>query len=110
VPLSSAPYAKSDCAKQNTEIRLKTVQDYRDRKSDAPARIPQAFDVVEKREAQATNGEIDRSRQDRHLPNHVESAFWLIPPLPNGKTVTIRLAVFSANIFLLHQEKKLKEK
>jgi hypothetical protein len=54
--LSSAPYAKADCAQQNQEIRREAVQDYRDRKSETPACVPSPSAFIEEREAQTAHG------------------------------------------------------
>jgi len=59
--LSSAPYAKADCAQQNPEISFEAVQDYRDGKSQAPTRIAETSAVVEERQAQTAHGEVRRS-------------------------------------------------
>jgi hypothetical protein len=60
-PVSSAPYAKADCAQQNPEIRFEAVQDYRDGKSQAATRIAKTPPFVKEREAQTAHGEIGRS-------------------------------------------------
>src|SRR5205085_11789197 len=51
VPLSSAPYAESDSAEQNSKIRLEAVQNYRDGQGPASTRLPQAPYVFEERQA-----------------------------------------------------------
>jgi len=72
--LSSAPYAKADCAQQNPESRLEAVQDHRDRKSEASTCLAAAPAVLEERQAQTPHGEVRRSPQDRYGPHQDEHA------------------------------------
>jgi hypothetical protein len=58
VPLSSAPYAESDRAQQNSKSRLKKVQNHRDGQSHAATRFPPASAFLEKWETQAPHGEV----------------------------------------------------
>jgi hypothetical protein len=58
--LSSAPYAKADCAQQNPEVCLEAIQDYRDRESDATTRLPASFAFIEERQAQTPHGKVRR--------------------------------------------------
>jgi hypothetical protein len=60
--LSSAPYAETDFAQQNSKISLEAVQDHRDGESDAPARFAEAPAFVEERQAQTPHVEVGRSR------------------------------------------------
>jgi hypothetical protein len=62
VALSSAPYAESDRAQQNSKIGLETVQNHRDGQSHAATRFPPASAFLEKWETQAPHGEVGRSR------------------------------------------------
>src|SRR2546421_9761238 len=78
--LSSAPYAKADCAQQNPESRLEAVQDYRHRKSETPARVPSPSAFVEERQAQTPYGQIRRGTQDRRSADQDEHAVRLGRP------------------------------
>src|SRR5687767_10310620 len=60
--LSSAPYAETDFAQQNSKSSLEAVQDHRDGESDAPARLAEASAFVEERQAQTPHVEVGRSR------------------------------------------------
>jgi hypothetical protein len=60
--LSSAPYAETDFAQQNSKISLEAVQDYRDGESYAPARVAEAPAFVKERQAQTPHVEVGRSR------------------------------------------------
>jgi len=59
--LSSAPYAKADCAQQNPEIRFEAIQNHRDGKSEATTRLPASPAFLEKRQAQTSHGKVSRS-------------------------------------------------
>jgi hypothetical protein len=56
--LSSAPYAETDFAQQNSKISLEAFQDYRDWQSHAPTCVAPTFAFVEERQAKAPHGEI----------------------------------------------------
>src|SRR5437764_13971392 len=72
--LSSAPYAKADCAQQNPEGRLEAIQDYRDGKSETATCLPASPAFIQERQAQAPYGEVRRGSQDRRSSDQVEHA------------------------------------
>jgi hypothetical protein len=62
LPLSSAPYAESDLAQQNSKVSLETVQDHWDGQSHAATCFAQTSAFLEERQAQTPHGQVGRSR------------------------------------------------
>ena len=75
--LSSAPYAKADCAQQDPEIRREAVQDHRHGQGAPPARVAPSFAFREERETQTPDGEIRSRPQDRRSADQGEHAIRL---------------------------------
>ena len=93
--LSSAPYAKADCAQQNPEIRFQALQDYLQGQGASPTRVAPAFDVFEECQAQTPDGKVRPRPQNGRGADQDEHAVRLGRDHPASQ---ILIRAFSARV------------